>query len=144
MRFISAKPKKLNDQVEIFQNVSIGETFNMVCPFENFDNIAWFKDGMKLQSLEANFSIRNISLNDNGTYTCEASNLAGKEQFNTTIIVHFSSIVSLQYDGKDWNDTSIDVILSHRFEIHCMADGYPTPKVMTIWDQNIQIHKMIF
>lgn len=46
--------------------IRLGTDFTLMCPFENFDQLKWFKNSIDLQSSQLNINLENISLADEG------------------------------------------------------------------------------
>lgn len=113
--------------VNSYADVLMGEDYSIECPFKDFDRIIWSKDEINMENQTNILNFSNINLDNNGTYRCNASNLAGSRQFNHTIFVNFPSQISI--NEKDWNASIVDVVSSNHFEWKCEATGYPLPKV---------------
>ncbi|GIY13520.1 hypothetical protein CDAR_68362 [Caerostris darwini] len=118
-------------------SAAIGSSSKLQCFAHGYPppDIAWYKDGSILTNDE-NIAIKNavlefsnIDLTHNGTYTCEASNVAGKD--TKQFIVNVNVPPKIQ-GGSD--ATFLTSIAKSPLTMHCPVFGIPPPTV--IWLKN--------
>ncbi|XP_064480479.1 cell adhesion molecule Dscam1-like [Ornithodoros turicata] len=114
---------------------SEGMNVKMLCSVVEGDppiSLRWTRNGhvvtrsssVSLQSLEDSsvLTLKKVSARDNGTYTCEASNRALTVNRTVNLIVN----VPPRWTREPSNSA---VIRGDRVAIHCVADGYPMPRI---------------
>lgn len=106
----------------------IGKDIELECPFKNYDKITWTKDGVQLENQTKTLTFQDINLSENGTYTCTASNAAGSDVFDHTILINFPPI----FNNKEENASTLNVIFANDLKLDCDVDGYPVPQVRCI------------
>lgn len=117
-----------------FDNVLIGTQFSLDCPFRHFDSIQWFKDGIRVDKVQdRSLEFMNVTLKDNGTYSCHVSNAAGSRYYEHTVFVNFPPKVVLENEIELANASTIDVVLSNQLSVNCDVVGYPIPKVRNVY-----------
>lgn len=66
---------------------------------------------------------QNVEVNDEGEYTCTATNDAGAASASATIKVRSPPVITITPNNY------IDVNQGDRVNVECRADGYPEPEV---------------
>lgn len=64
-----------------------------------------------------------ITINDEGVYTCVASNAVGQSSANATIVVHSEPQLTIR------PDTVVSARAGESLTVECRAKGYPEPTV---------------
>lgn len=106
-------------------NVLINNHLDLLCPFENFNNIRWRKENSELNEINSTyFSKQFISLQDAGNYTCFAENEAGINQFTYKVIVNSPPKID-----DNLTSSNFDVLIGDTFTMECRSIGFPQPKV---------------
>lgn len=77
-------------------------------------------------------SFRDVTLEEDGEYECQAENIAGKVTGTARLIVQQIPIISIEP-----NVTEITVTEGDELKLECSAIGSPTPSV--IWKDPVQI-----
>eukprot|EP00794_Sanderia_malayensis_P002456 gene2456-2829_t len=93
-------------------------------------DISWFHNKRKIKSDDKNIKIidnigleiENVLVNDNGTITCVADNIIGKDKTSAQLIVLTKPFVTV-------NPKRLSATASLRYEIKCTATGSPTPVI---------------
>eukprot|EP00794_Sanderia_malayensis_P019521 gene19521-21451_t len=93
-------------------------------------DISWFHNKREIKNDDKNIKIienigleiNNISVSDNGTITCVADNIIGKDKTSAQFIVLTKPLVSV-------NPKRLSATASLRYEIKCVATGSPTPVI---------------
>lgn len=101
----------------------LGSNATLLCPFENFDTLEWFKDGEPLNELV--IELTNITQSDRGKYLCHVSNEAGDNEYVFDVVVYDPPSIR----DKTLNQTTVDVIEGTDFTAICQVNGYPAPDV---------------
>nr|XP_042899314.1 hemicentin-1 isoform X1 [Parasteatoda tepidariorum] len=105
-----------------------------------FPDITWLKNSVFLPPVGHNFVIKdknqklefvNVTISDNGEYTCVAKNIAG-ETSNT-----FRLSVSAPPSFKNPSDQDLTVVKNNSVLLDCSAKGFPEP--MYAWRKNEQL-----
>ncbi|XP_052752510.1 basement membrane-specific heparan sulfate proteoglycan core protein isoform X3 [Galleria mellonella] len=112
--------------------VTIGTTFELRCQVLAGlpePDVMWAREGGRSLTRTAQIlphhilKFENIDVNDEGTYTCTASNDAGKDQATATIRVQ--SVPTITMTPNNY----ITVEVGNPINFECRASGYPLPKV---------------
>eukprot|EP00794_Sanderia_malayensis_P002454 gene2454-2827_t len=93
-------------------------------------DISWFHNKREIKSDDKNIKIidnigleiENVSASDNGTITCVADNIIGKDKTSAQLIVLTKPFVAV-------NPKRLSATASLRYEIKCRATGSPTPVI---------------
>eukprot|EP00794_Sanderia_malayensis_P002450 gene2450-2821_t len=93
-------------------------------------DISWFHNNREIKSDDKNvkiidnigLEIKNISASDNGTITCVADNIIGKDKTSAQLIVLTKPFVAV-------NPKRLSATASLRYVIKCTATGSPTPQI---------------
>eukprot|EP00794_Sanderia_malayensis_P019525 gene19525-21454_t len=93
-------------------------------------DISWFHNNREIKRDDKNvkiienigLEINNISASDNGTITCVADNIIGKDKTSAQLIVLTKPFVTV-------NPKRLSATASLRYEIKCVATGSPTPVI---------------
>ncbi|XP_044176617.1 hemicentin-2-like [Acropora millepora] len=85
--------------------------------------IRWLKDKIRLDENNGNMVLRSIKKEQEGTYTCETSNVGGSAKDNTKVIV--DAPMKLNPDLKE----SVSVYSHSLLKITCTESGDPEPNV---------------
>lgn len=77
-----------------------------------------------------------ITKNDRANYTCEVENAAGQNEFTYEVAVLYSPQIrrddnelTSNNDLANKNVTEVDATVDNIFQIDCVVDAYPEPKV---------------
>lgn len=111
-------------QEKIFLNSSL----NLSCPFDNYDSIQWFFNGRMLNG--SKLMIGNISVEHKGIYTCRVKNIAGENEHNITLDIHYSPKLP-QNTSKVY---SYKLQIGDGISFECSLIGYPLPNIL--WFHN--------
>lgn len=123
-----------------YDNILIGMKFSLDCPFRDFDRIQWFKDGITVnRDQNVSLEFMNITLKDNGTYSCQVWNAAGSRYYEHTVFVNFPPKVVLGNETEWANASIIDVVSSNQFSIKCNVIGYPIPRVCEAYIKSLTL-----
>eukprot|EP00794_Sanderia_malayensis_P002451 gene2451-2822_t len=93
-------------------------------------DISWFHNKREIKNDDKNIKIienigleiENVSVSDNGTITCVADNIIGKDKTSAQLIVLTKPFVAV-------NPKRLSATASLRYEIKCRATGSPTPVI---------------
>lgn len=132
----------LNSQKAVYEN----ESFELLCPFENFDDIAWFHNlelfkngGPYLEQIENKLIITQVKRNLNGNISCVVENAVGNATFTYNInvltkpkIIQKSQNPSFDFLLADTEVEDITVKMGETLNLSCEAEGNPEPKVSPI------------
>ncbi|KAM9325336.1 hemicentin-2 [Gastrophryne carolinensis] len=85
-------------------------------------SVSWWKDGFQLSANEATLQIKEISIDDEGIYTCVAANFAGEGRQDIVLNV----LVPPNIEPTDVNHTVVENLPA---SLECLASGSPVPVV---------------
>uniref|UniRef100_A0A8C7JTX3 Hemicentin 1 n=1 Tax=Oncorhynchus kisutch TaxID=8019 RepID=A0A8C7JTX3_ONCKI len=108
--------------------------------------LAWLKDGSALvvdgthyrTSLDGSLTLGQVGLSDQGTYTCLATSIAGRDQANVQLQVQGESLIPPVVDVLEppFNSPHQERVANQRIAFPCPAKGTPTPVIK--WLRNGQ------
>uniref|UniRef100_A0AAZ3SJS1 Hemicentin 1 n=1 Tax=Oncorhynchus tshawytscha TaxID=74940 RepID=A0AAZ3SJS1_ONCTS len=108
--------------------------------------LAWLKDGAALvvdgthyrTSLDGSLTLGQVGLSDQGTYTCLATSIAGRDQANVQLQVQGESLIPPVVDVLEppFNSPHQERVANQRIAFPCPAKGTPTPVIK--WLRNGQ------
>ncbi|XP_036834633.1 hemicentin-1 isoform X2 [Oncorhynchus mykiss] len=104
--------------------------------------LAWLKDGAALvvdgtqyrTSLDGSLTLGQVGLSDQGTYTCLATSIAGRDQANVQLQVQVPPVVDVL--EPPFNSPHQERVANQRIAFPCPAKGTPTPVIK--WLRNGQ------
>ncbi|KAJ7986246.1 hypothetical protein DPEC_G00337960 [Dallia pectoralis] len=105
-------------------------------------SVSWLKDGAALVVDEAHYrmspdgtlTLGQVGLGDEGTYTCQATNIAGEDQTNVQLWVLVPPVVEVL--EPPFNSPHQERVANQRIAFPCPAKGSPTPVIK--WLRNGQ------
>ncbi|XP_044167766.1 fibroblast growth factor receptor 1-like, partial [Acropora millepora] len=123
-------PPKVN-LPELHHPVTEGDKVALTCNITDGvpNQIRWLKDKNYLDEKTTNLVLRDIKKEQEGTYTCEASNRAGSANDSIKVIVDTPPKLN-----PDLKDESVSVFLYSLSRIKCTESGDPEPNVT--WTKN--------
>ncbi|XP_063057327.1 hemicentin-1 isoform X2 [Engraulis encrasicolus] len=103
-------------------------------------SISWLREGAALEvsrgnyrlSADGSLKIRKVSLDDEGVYTCRASNVAGQAEAHIQILVQVPPVVEVS--EPPFNSPLQERVANQRIAFPCPAKG--TPKPVIKWLRN--------
>lgn len=128
------RPMKISDFniEESYVEIKEGSNAELVCPYENFDNISWTFNDQLLENVSVKHRankilINNISNSSTGKWFCEVTNLAGNGVFTINVEV----LMIPRIIDKKLNQNFIRNV-TETLELLCNANGYPDPEIYWI------------
>lgn len=139
MPIIVPTAKTVNTEIKLKEN----DNLELVCPFENFNNLVWSLNGDNLEAsqykqLDGKIFIAHINRTHNGTWTCTASNVAGEDTFSYDVNVLIPPKIFASWNLNDsitdflYSETDIDekdLKKGEKLVLNCTVDGSPMPKI---------------
>ncbi|CAG9804563.1 unnamed protein product [Chironomus riparius] len=119
------------------------DNLELLCPFENFNDLVWSLNGHNLNSseykeLDGKIFITHVNRRHNGTWDCTVSNVAGQETFSYAVNVLMPPKIFASWNLNDsitdflYSETDIDEKVLKKGEkliLNCTVDGSPLPKI---------------
>jgi Immunoglobulin domain len=135
---IVAEPNMLDDFDESKESISIreGDDLDLLCPFENFDEISWERNDVLLHDQTSqNLKINKINKHFTGKFKCLASNSIGMKSFMykvdlltaPTIAVLDEKISSVVFTSLDVQENMMEI--GQTLELSCEVQGNPKPTI---------------
>ncbi|XP_031431207.1 LOW QUALITY PROTEIN: hemicentin-1 [Clupea harengus] len=122
--------------------VQVGHPVELPCVAQGVPepSISWLKDGTALEvsrgnyrsSVDGSLTLRKVGLDDEGVYTCRASNIAGQDEANIQILVQVPPVVEVS--EPPFNSPLQERVANQRIAFPCPAKG--TPKPVIKWLRN--------
>ncbi|XP_046908014.1 hemicentin-1 [Hypomesus transpacificus] len=117
--------------------VQVGHPVELPCAARGVPepSLAWLKEGAALQAEGGRYSVSSdgslglgqVRVEDEGVYTCLASNLAGQDQANTQLLVQVPPVVDVL--EPPFNSPLQERVANQRIAFPCPAKGTPTPVI---------------
>ncbi|KAL2089466.1 hypothetical protein ACEWY4_014154 [Coilia grayii] len=122
--------------------VQVGHPVDLPCVAQGVPepSISWLRDGAGLEVSTGNYrlagdgalKVRKVSLEDEGVYTCRASNIAGQDEAHIQILVQVPPVVEVS--EPPFNSPLQERVANQRIAFPCPAKG--TPKPVIKWLRN--------
>ncbi|CAG2217812.1 unnamed protein product [Mytilus edulis] len=90
----------------------------------------WYKDGSSLSTGET-YEIQTVRRSHTGSYTCDATNTVGISDISSFVELDILYGVSLKL-----SETEINIKESEKWELSCIGDGNPLPKLACFYSHN--------
>lgn len=162
------KPTIIEDHDELKKEIKLreGDGLELLCPFENFNQIAWLYNNSTIDNFSHEQSKNRLKLTKldrsvGGEWRCIASNIAGTATFSFNVTVLASPIIHASWNLNNRvsdflvTDSDIDekiLKVGETLKLNCTAEGFPKPKVVwrkatdkisegeTLLVENLQFH----
>jgi hypothetical protein len=118
------------DETQKLKNVQKGEVFELLCPFENFDDIAWEQNSLLIDD-QKNEKLKNSKIDEHSTveYKCTASNSIGNKSFSYKVNILKAPTITVSNPKGSLIVGIQDLTLDKKLELKCKAEGNPTPNI---------------
>uniref|UniRef100_A0A4W6D352 Hemicentin-1 n=1 Tax=Lates calcarifer TaxID=8187 RepID=A0A4W6D352_LATCA len=117
--------------------VQVGHPVELPCVVRGVPEptITWTKDGKNYPvSHDGSLALRNVGLDDEGTYTCIATNTAGRDEARVQLLVQVPPVVEVL--EPPFNSPLQERVANQRIAFPCPAKGLPKPVIR--WLRNGQ------
>ncbi|XP_029988074.1 hemicentin-1 [Sphaeramia orbicularis] len=117
--------------------VQVGHTVELPCVVQGFPEplLTWTKDGQRYPvSPDGSLILNNVGLGDEGTYTCTATNTAGRDEARIRLLVQVPPVVEVL--EPPFNSPLQERVANQRIAFPCPAKGLPKPVIR--WLRNGQ------
>lgn len=126
------EPKLLKnfDESQRIKNVGKESDLELLCPFENFEDVIWERNGVPLNQKTEKLKIKKINKLTTGEYKCTASNLIGIKSFSYQVNLFTAPTISV-IDSKT-SEMVLEVMtlkFGQTLNLSCEARGNPEPEI---------------
>lgn len=147
------KPSFVADFEELKKEIKVreGDGLELLCPFENFNEIHWTFNSKVMfssqkDSIDNKLRLGKIDRNVNGEWICFVSNVAGNNSFSFNVTVLASPVIHASWNLNNRvseflvTESDIDEKIfkvGETLQLNCTAQGFPKPKV--VWKKAIDV-----
>uniref|UniRef100_A0A3Q1B6M5 Hemicentin-1 n=1 Tax=Amphiprion ocellaris TaxID=80972 RepID=A0A3Q1B6M5_AMPOC len=117
--------------------VQVGHPVELPCVVRGVPEptLTWTKDGKRYTvSPDGSLALRNVGLDDEGTYICMATNTAGRDEARVRLLVQVPPVVDVL--EPPFNSPLQERVANQRIAFPCPAKGLPKPVIR--WLRNGQ------
>ncbi|GLD49762.1 hemicentin-1, partial [Lates japonicus] len=117
--------------------VQVGHPVELPCVVRGVPEptLTWTKDGKNYPvSHDGSLALRNVGLDEEGTYTCTATNTAGRDEARVQLLVQVPPVVEVL--EPPFNSPLQERVANQRIAFPCPAKGLPKPVIR--WLRNGQ------
>jgi hemicentin len=125
------------------QSIRENDDMELLCPFENYNTIAWTfnnqtLDGIEHKAIDKKLIIHNVNRLSGGEWSCLVSNAAGNASYVYNISILASPVIFASWNLNDrvsdflFTESDIDekvFKVGEKLILNCTADGSPKPKI---------------
>ncbi|XP_034035488.1 hemicentin-1 [Thalassophryne amazonica] len=117
--------------------VQVGHHVELTCVVRGVPkpSITWTKDGQRYSvSPDGSLALSHVESHDEGTYTCTAINIAGRDEAQVQLLVQVPPVVEVL--EPPFNSPLQEIVENQRIAFPCPAKGFPKPVIR--WTRNGQ------